>query len=52
MKRTILRWAAYAAVLVAAVVGVAYTTRGANLPTAAAAGHNHGAARRATVLGR
>jgi len=39
-----LRWAAYAAVLAAAVVGVAFITRDANVPTAAAAGHNHGAA--------
>jgi len=41
MTRTILRWTAYAAVLVAAVAGVAYTTRGANVP--GAAGHDHGA---------
>jgi RND family efflux transporter MFP subunit len=44
MKRTIIRAIAYALVVVAAVVGVYFTTRGASVPTAMAAGHIHATA--------
>lgn len=43
MKRIILRGVAYGAVLVAAIVGVYFVTRDADVPTAIAAAHNHGA---------
>ena len=43
MKRTILRWSAYGAVLAIASSVVYFSTRGANVPTARAAGHDHGA---------
>lgn len=42
MKRNVLRGIAYAAVILAAVIGVYFTTRGPRAPTAMAAAHNHG----------
>lgn len=44
MKRNILRGTVYAIVIAAAIAGVYFATRGADVPTAMAAGHNHGAA--------
>ena len=43
MRRNILRGIAYVVVIVAAILGVYFTTRGPSTPTAMAAAHNHGA---------
>jgi Cu(I)/Ag(I) efflux system membrane fusion protein len=43
MKRNVLIGTAYVIVIVAALVGVYVTTRGVTVPTAMAAGHDHGA---------
>lgn len=43
MKRNTLRWATYAAVIIAVTVGAYFATRGASVPKALAAGHDRSA---------